>query len=111
MSSSEQDGPLQRAQDTEGKGWQETVPEVLTLIVTHFASTHHMSSACCGSELCAIVNQWRMLMRTLCSVAVLVDWVKVLLSANFFGCWQRVERELTMQSHHQRVDLVLTFAD
>ena len=48
MSSSEQDGPLQRAQDTEGKGWQETVPEVLTLFVTQFASTHHMNSVCCG---------------------------------------------------------------
>ena len=47
MSSSEQDSPLQCSQDTEGKGWQEAVPEVLTLM-TQFARTHHMNSACCG---------------------------------------------------------------
>ena len=44
MSSPEQDRPLQCAEDTKGKGWQETVPEVLTLTVTQFASTHHMNS-------------------------------------------------------------------
>ena len=44
MSSPEQDRPLQCAEDTKGEGWQETVPEVLTLTVTQFASTHHMNS-------------------------------------------------------------------
>ena len=37
----EQDYPFQCAEDTEGKGWQEAVSEVLMLIVTWFASTNH----------------------------------------------------------------------
>ena len=51
MPSFEQDYTFQCAEDTEGKGWKETVPEVLMCIVTYFVSTNHTYCFCCGSLL------------------------------------------------------------